>query len=465
MSLFSTLDLRSSYWQVELDPADKPKTAFAVERGLWQFWVMPFGLCNAPATFERLMDRVLAGLPLNTALVYIDDILVPAKSFEQGIDNLRSVFNRLRAAKLKLAPEKCWLFREEVAYLGHTISRTGISTDPGKIKAVRSWPRPTNVMDLRSFVGLCSYYRRFVPQFADIARPLYAVTTQKPFVWSAEAETAFLTLKQALTSAPVLGYPRSEGQLILDTDASNFAVGAVLSQVQDGEERVLAYYSQVLNQQEQNYCVTRREILAVVKAVSHFYHYLYGRPFLTRTDHAALRWLFSFRHPEGQLARWLQRLQEYDFTIQYRPGLLHANADAMSRRPCIHNPCKGCDKLESRENLACQQDELVGLESQMVDHMSELVARGAQVDSKSSNMGPTPTESTPPPQEWRSEDLRHAQIEDPDLRPILTWMESGKARPVWNKVSPHSESTKTYWSQWECTAERWSAVPMPGKYS
>ena len=121
----------------------------------------------------------------------------------------------------------------------------------------------------------------------------------------------------------------------------------------------------------------------------------------------------------------------------------------MSRHPCVHNPCKGCDKLESRDNLACQQDELVGLESQMVDHMSELVARGAQVDSKSSNMGPTPTESTPPPQEWRSEDLRHAQIEDPDLRPILTWMESSKARPVWNEVSPHSESTKTYWSQWK----------------
>ena len=209
-------------------------------------------------------------------------------------------------------------------------------------------------MELRSFVGLCSYYRRFVPHFADIARPLYQVTTQKLFSWSTEAETAFLTLKQALTSAPILGYPRPEGQLILDTDASNFAVGAVLSQVQDGEERVLAYYSQVLNQQERNYCVTRRELLAVVKAVSHFHHYLYGHHFHTRTDHAALRWLFSFRHPEGQLARWLERLQEYDFTIQYRPGIAHTNADAMSRRPCVHNPCKGCDRVESKENLARQ---------------------------------------------------------------------------------------------------------------
>ena len=448
MSLFSTLDLRSGYWQVELNPADKPKTAFAVERGLWQFRVMPFGLCNAPATFERLMDRVLAGLPLTTALVYIDDILVPARSFEQGIENLRNVFDRLRAAKLKLAPEKCWLFREEVAYLGHTISRTGISTDPSKIEAVRSWPRPTNMMELRSFVGLCSYYRRFVPHFADIARPLYHVTTQKLFSWSTEAEAAFLTLKQALTSAPILGYPRPEGQLILDTDASNFAVGAVLSQVQDSEERVLAYYSQVLNQQERNYCVTRRELLAVVKAVSHFHHYLYGHHFHTRTDHAALRWLFSFRHPEGQLARWLERLQEYDFTIQYRPGIAHTNADAMSRRPCVHNPCKGCDRVESKENLARQQNEIVAIQYRTADHASELVSRVTQVDSESSDTGQTP-KPTPSPPEWGCEDLRRAQIEDPDLQPILTWMRSGKARPMWSEVSPYSQSTKTYWSQWD----------------
>ncbi len=281
---------------------DKPKTAFAVERGLWQFQVMPFGLCNVPATFERLMDRVLAGLPLTTALVYIDDILVPGKSFEQGIENLRSVFDRLRAAKLKLAPEKCWLFQEKVTYLGHVIGHEGIATDLTKVEAVSSWPRPSNITELRSFVGLCSYYRKFVPHFADIARPLYVAANQKQFTWSAEADIAFRTLKKALTSSPILGFPRPEGQLILDTDASNFAVGAVLSQVQEGQERVLAYYSQVLNRPEQNYCVSRRELVAVVKGVLHLHHYLYGRHILIRTDHSALRWLLSFRHPEGQLA-------------------------------------------------------------------------------------------------------------------------------------------------------------------
>ncbi len=142
----------------------------------------------------------------------------------------------------------------------------------------------------------------------------------------------------------------------MDTDASNFAVGAVLSQLQDGQERVLAYYSQVLNPQEQNYCVTCCEILAVVKGTQHFHHYLYGRKILIRTDHSALRWLFSFRHPEGQLARWLQRLQEYNLTIQYRPGTQHVNTDAMSRCPCVHNPCRGCDRLDSKERTASQHE-------------------------------------------------------------------------------------------------------------
>ncbi len=452
MQLFSTLDLRSGYWQVELDPSDKAKTAFAMEQGLWQFRVMPFGLCNAPATFERLMDRVLAGLPLTTALVYIDDILVPAKTFEHGIDNLRSVFERLRAAKLKLSPEKCSLSQERVTYLGHVISYAEIATDPSKIEAVRSWPRPFNSAELRSFLGLCSYYRRFVLNFADVAQSLYAVVNQKSFTWTVEAETAFRALKTALISAPILGYPKQEGQLIVDTDASNFGVGAVLSQIQDGQERVLAYYIRVLSPQERNCCVTRREILAVVKGVQHFHHYLYGRPTLVRTDHAALRWLFAFRHPEGQLARWLQRLQEYDLTIQYRPGAQHLNADAMSRRPCIHNPCRGCDKLDSKEEAARQHEH----------------AFGKTASSDASHVGipaPPPTVRTTqavqdaegtansacqhqPLQEWTPEFLRHEQREDPDLHPILGWKEDASSKPAWAVVAPTSTSTKTYWAQW-----------------
>ena len=229
MEWFSTLDLKSGYWQVEMDKGDKEKTAFVTSGGLWQFVVMPFGLCNAPATFERLMDRVLGGLPPEVALVYLDDILVSGKTFQQQIDHLEQVFQRLVKARLKLSPGKCYLFRRQVKYLGHTISSEGVSTSPEKVNVVAEWPVPTCITELRRFLGLCSYYRRFIFKFADIAAPLHSLTQkQQPFVWTPERVKAFRELRRALVEAPVLGYPLPEGDFILDTDASNEAVGAVL---------------------------------------------------------------------------------------------------------------------------------------------------------------------------------------------------------------------------------------------
>ena len=183
------------------------------------------------------------------------------------------------------------------------LSSKGIATDPEKVEAVQSWPTLTDSKEVRRFVGLCSYYRKFISDFANIAHPLHQCAEK--FNWTAEAEAAFIQLKQALTQAPVLGYPSPDGQFILDTDASNFAVGAVLSQMQDGVERVLAYYSRSLDQAEKNFCVTRKELLAAVKASRHFHPYLLDRSFILRTDHAALRWLINFRSPKGQIARWL----------------------------------------------------------------------------------------------------------------------------------------------------------------
>ncbi|GBO17627.1 Retrovirus-related Pol polyprotein from transposon 297, partial [Araneus ventricosus] len=272
---FSTLDLKSGYWQVEIQPEDKEKTAFTTGQGLWQFKVMPFGLCNAPATFERLMETILRGLTSEACLVYLDDIIIVGRTFQEHLNNI---------------PD-------------------GVKTDTEKTKAVLDWPRPETVHDLRSFLGLCTYYRRFVRNFSAIARHLYKLTEARSnFNWTEECEKSFNSLKQALTTSPVLTYPRTDKEFILDTDASNEGIGAVLSQKIGTEECVIAYFSKSLGKPERNYCVTRKELLAIVKSIEHFHHYLYGRKFLLRTDHASLRWLLNFREPEGQIARWIQRL-------------------------------------------------------------------------------------------------------------------------------------------------------------
>ncbi|GFR30068.1 retrovirus-related Pol polyprotein from transposon 17.6 [Trichonephila clavata] len=214
-------------------------------------------------------------------------------------------------ANLKLSPSKCHLFRREVTYLGHIISAEGVRTDPDKIWAVKNWKSQTDVHQLRSFLGLCTYYRKFVKDFSTIARPLHKLTeANQKFIWTDECNDAFNKLKDALTSAPILAYPEAGEQFILDTDASHESIGAVLSQEIDGQERVIAYFSKCLSRPERNYCVTRKELLAIVKAIEHFYPYLYGRRFLLRTDHASLIWLLNFKNPEGQIARWIQRLQD-----------------------------------------------------------------------------------------------------------------------------------------------------------
>ena len=236
---FCTLDLAAGYWQVPLDDEAKLKSAFVVPGGLFEFQVMPFGLCNAPSTFQRLMETVLAGLQWKIALIYLDDVIVFGSSVEEVVDRLQVIFTRLREAKLKLKPQKCHLFQREVLYLGHIVSERGVSTDPAKVEVVATWPTPTNVTEVRSFLGLASYYRRFIYKFSDVARPLTALTKKEnPFIWTDKCETAFQTLKEKLTTAPILAYPRMGVGFILD--ASQFAIGAVLAQKNEGKEEVTA---------------------------------------------------------------------------------------------------------------------------------------------------------------------------------------------------------------------------------
>uniref|UniRef100_W8B595 RNA-directed DNA polymerase n=1 Tax=Ceratitis capitata TaxID=7213 RepID=W8B595_CERCA len=409
---FSTLDLKSGYWQVEMSEEDKEKTAFSVGNGLWQFTVMPFGLCNAPATFERLMDHVLKGLHWKTCLVYLDDIIVLGKSFDEHLRNLEEVFQRVAGAGLKLSPKKCSLFKKEVNYLGHQVTTKGVCTAKEKIEAVKDWPRPRNLHELRSFLGLCTYYRRFVPNFASVAHSLHELTRKnRSFEWKTEQEEAFQALKKRLCTAPMLAYPVPGAKFILDTDASGYGIGGVLSQEIDGQEKVVAYYSRSIGKPERNYCVTRRELLALVDCIKHFHKYLYGQHFRVRTDHAALKWLLQFKNPEGQLARWIERLQSYDFAIEHRKGNTHGNADAMSRRPCSIE-CKHCSKAEGKEDI--------------IDVRLMKVTQA---------------------EEWEASNLRKCQQEDPDLELVMHGLEVNR-RPSKEQMAAESPIAKAYWAQW-----------------
>lgn len=344
---FIALDLESGYWQIAMDEESKAKTSFISSLGLFQFKVMSFGLCNAPATFQRLMDQMLDGLKFKKCLVYIDDIVIFGKTFEETLENFECVLERIEAYGVKLKPKKCKLFRTEVEYLGRIVSQEGIKADPAKVKAVQEWPRPQTVKDIRSFLGFASYYREFQPNFAGEVAPLQAVVREgnnagrchQKINWSVACERAFQSVKRNLMTPPVLGYPDANGgKFILDTDASGFAMSGVLSQIQNGHEVVLSYASNGFNDRQKNYCTTKRELLAVVTYLNKFRHFIQyqGDNFMVRTDHASLKWLLHLNGGSAVLQRWLTNIGEFhmkDHHIVHRAGRLHINADALSRPP------------------------------------------------------------------------------------------------------------------------------------
>ena len=285
--------------------------------------------------------------------------------------------------------------------------------------------------EVRRFLGLASYYRRFIANSAEIAKPLHHLTEKGvSFVWKNETDKAFEELKDVLCNAPILAFPREGTEFVLDTDASGESIGAVLRQKSEkGDEKVIAYYSKVLSRAERQYCVTRRELLAVVQAVSHFHSYLYGQNFKIRTDHSALQWLLCFRHLEGQATRWMEILGEYDFKIQFRPGKGHQNANAMSRRPCVNHSCKHCDRIEAREGIPQKRTRTLRV---TCDH------RLVKIETENGLI-----------KEISNEELRNRQVQDPCIGPIMRWLARSSHRPEWEDLSTKSEETKVLWAQWD----------------
>lgn len=350
---YTTLDLSSGYYNVPMHEPDICKTAFSTRKNHWEFVRMPMGLSTSPSTFQRLMHKVFDKENWQQCLIYLDDILVFSRNLEEQTERLRTIFERIRAAGLKLSPEKCEFFKREVSYLGYTITENGTKTDENKINKIKNWSAPKSAEDLRAWLGLCGYYRQFIKNYAQLVAPLEKMCTviwnkkkrkETEIEWNLKCQESFEKLKTALTNAPVLAYPTKEGQFILDTDASHDCMGSVLSQIQDGEEKVIAYASKKFTQSQRQYCITRKELLAVHHFVHHFKHYLLGRRFIVRTDHRALTWMLNWKNPNtSQYCRWRQELEIFDMDVQYRRGSEHTNADVLSRLP----QCQQCELKHS----------------------------------------------------------------------------------------------------------------------
>lgn len=329
---FTTLDLASGYHQLEVQEEDKPKTAFSTPFGHFEFNRMPFGLKTAPATFQRAMDNVLRGLQGLHCLIYLDDVIIFSKSLPEHIEKLKAVFERFRKTNLKVQLDKSHFLRKEVLYLGHTITSEGLKPNNDKIDAVLKYPIPKTVTEIKSFLGLVGYYRKFIKDFAKITRPLTACLKKgRKIVINDEFKESFETCKKLLTNAPLLQFPDFEKPFVLTTDASNYAIGAVLSQGTIGNDKPVAYASRTLSDTESRYSTIEKELLAVIWAVKHFRPYLYGKKFVIYTDHRPLAWLYSLKEPNSKLTRWRLRLEEYDFEIRYKKGQQNTNADALSR--------------------------------------------------------------------------------------------------------------------------------------
>lgn len=354
---FSTLDLASGFHQIELAKKDIHKTAFSVEGGHYEFLRMPFGLKNAPATFQRVMDNILREHVGVICLVYMDDIIIYSTSLQEHLINISKVMETLRKHNLKIQIDKSEFLQKEVAFLGHIVTPEGVKPNPDKIKVIQNWPLPKNETELKGFLGTMGYYRKFIKDFAKIAKPLtQQLRKGEKITHSPEFVSAFNRCKNILTSSHVLQRPDLSKPFVLTTDASNYALGAVLSQGPIGKDKPIAFASRTLTKSEEKYSTIEKELLAIDWACRYFRPYLFGRKFTLYTDHKPLTYALNMKTSNDRLIRMKLRLEQFDYEIQYRPGKQNVVADGLSR---LHheiniNPAINANEQES---LSSSSDE------------------------------------------------------------------------------------------------------------
>lgn len=482
---FSTIDLKDAYKQMDVAEKDRHKTAFVTPFGLFEYNRMPYGLSNAPATFQRLMQTIFQEDLAEKMLVFLDDIIIHSETLEQHMERLDLVFSKLEAHGLKVQPSKCHLLQERVKYLGHVISAQGVDTDPDKVAAVANWPVPRDAGELRTFIGKIGYYRRYIDHFAQRARCLYELINQDPnkgkkkkpgrrwkkgpvfWKWEDRHQKAFDDLKSALVSAPVLGYADYTKPFILETDGSGSGLGGVLSQEQEGRLRVIAYASRGLRGAEKNstrYQSMKLELLAVKWAVCEkFRDYLLGATFVVYTDNNPLSHVMGSAKLKAVEQKWVADLSRFNFSIKYRPGKENQNADALSRRP--HEPLSDRDS-DTADDLDVAQvhartDELQDVSRTQVaavlgvtyipPDLQSLMQQDV-LEVTETNVYSTEATADPPNSfnlsVMTKHDLVQAQVKDEAISKVISLTPGGQ-RPSVKVIRNQSPETKSLVRQWE----------------
>uniref|UniRef100_A0A8P4GS98 Gypsy retrotransposon integrase-like protein 1 n=1 Tax=Dicentrarchus labrax TaxID=13489 RepID=A0A8P4GS98_DICLA len=470
---FSTIDLASGYHQVAVHEKDRNKTAFTTPFGLYEYLRMPFGLCNAPATFQRLMQATMSDLVFQIVLVYLDDLLVFSPTFQDHLVRLETVLKRLRDTGLKVKVEKCHFLQSEVRFLGHQVSSQGIGTDPDKICAVKLWPIPSTVKELRSFLGFCSYYRRFIEGFSQIAGPLHDVVNtcmkecnqakvNQKFrsAWTPQSQLAFELLKEKLTSAPTLGYADFTHPFLLETDASSLGLGAVLYQEQGGRKKVIAYASRRLRgaeKNDQNYSSMKLELLALKWAVTEkFRSYLLGSKFTVITDNNPLCHLSTANLGAVQ-QRWVAQLAVFDFDVKYRPGRCNTAADALSRQPAGDGPEPVSEDAEYDGCVAICNALRTGTELGLdlvtagVEHCK--IGQLCASEAGETVISEAVQDNTPTLPGYSKAELQSFQAADPTIR-VLREFWSQQKKPTYQEKADFPKPVRSLLRQWPRIRER-----------